>query len=205
MRILCLLPCFGCPEAPQSSTCPCPETPSAWTETVVVPPVFPAGMVVASAGVVPPDGWLICAGQEVLKADFPELYAAIGDSFGAGSDPSFFRLPDLRGRVIAGPDAQGGMAADRLTEPGGMNGTEVGSTGGEQTVSLTSDQLPPHTHSVFVAGYPQGTSGGGSNISLPTSEAYHQYLEVTTPTGENAPVSVIQPTLVLSYFVSTGR
>lgn len=40
--------------------------------------------------------WLYPHGQLVARADFPELFNAIGNTYGGGRDT--FRLPDLRGR-----------------------------------------------------------------------------------------------------------
>ncbi len=48
------------------------------------------------------EGYLLCDGQAVSRADYPALFAAIGESFGAGDGESSFNLPDLRGRTLWG-------------------------------------------------------------------------------------------------------
>lgn len=49
-------------------------------------------------------GWLECDGQKLRQSDFPELYGAIGDSWGTAKDGDF-RLPDLRRALLRGvPD-----------------------------------------------------------------------------------------------------
>ncbi|RYZ91860.1 MAG: hypothetical protein EOP06_05970 [Proteobacteria bacterium] len=75
---------------------------------------------------------------------------------GASADADFdlgkrLPLPDLRGRVIAGKDDMGGSApAERLTNVGEGNsniaGTKLGSSGGADRLTLTREQLAPHTH-----------------------------------------------------------
>ncbi len=46
-------------------------------------------------------GWLVCAGQSVSQKDYPELYAAVGSSWG-GAPEGTFRLPDFRGHFRPG-------------------------------------------------------------------------------------------------------
>ncbi len=60
-------------------------------------------------------GWLVCAGQSVPRKDYPELYAAVGSSWGGAPEDSF-RLPDLRGHFRTGrlTPAQARVHADLL-------------------------------------------------------------------------------------------
>lgn len=60
-----------------------------------------------------PAGTLECDGSEVLKAVYPALWAAIGDTWGDASDGDHFVLPDLRGRVFRGWDHGAGRDPDR--------------------------------------------------------------------------------------------
>ena len=64
----------------------------------------PAGLISAFAGITPPSGWLLCDGSELLIADYPDLYACIGDLYGTASDADHFVLPDYRGRSPFGAD-----------------------------------------------------------------------------------------------------
>lgn len=63
---------------------------------------MPIGTIVPFGGSTVPDGYEMCDGSEVLKTDYPDLYAVIGDSFGTASDNTKFVLPDLRGEFIRG-------------------------------------------------------------------------------------------------------
>ena len=85
--------------------------------------ILPSGVVVPYAGATAPSGWLLCSGQIVNVATYPNLFAVIGASFG-GNGISTFALPDMRGRVAAGIDA----GAGRLT----VWGSGMGVAGGIQ-------------------------------------------------------------------------
>jgi microcystin-dependent protein len=107
------------------------------------------GTVLDFAGTTAPNGWLMCFGQAVNVADYPNLYAAIGTTYNTGGESAgTFRLPDARGRATIGKDDMGGAAAGRITAAGGhgITGTTLGSAGGAQTHTLTTAQMPAHTH-----------------------------------------------------------
>ena len=79
--------------------------------------------------------------------------AAVSGGRGANADSDWsanktIALPDLRGRVTAGKDNMGGTTASRLTSAGsGITGTTLGVAGGTETHTLTSAQMPNHSHS----------------------------------------------------------
>ncbi len=58
-----------------------------------------------------PRGWLLCDGRALESAVYPELYAAIADTWGAGSKEAGkaadFNLPDLRGMFLTGAESDG--------------------------------------------------------------------------------------------------
>lgn len=50
-----------------------------------------------------PDKYLLCNGQEIAQADYPELYAVIGSLPVCQSDTAgMFKVPDLQGRFLQG-------------------------------------------------------------------------------------------------------
>jgi microcystin-dependent protein len=76
-------------------------------------------------------------------------HTAIHAPHGCANDLSTFNVPDLRGRVTVGYDSMGGTSADRLTGlSGGVNGDVMGAAGGAQTHTLTSADVPAHTHAI---------------------------------------------------------
>lgn len=101
---------------------------------------FITGEVRAFGGQTAPPGWVICNGQTLSKNLYTNLFNAIGYTYG-GSENNF-QVPDLRGRSVVG--------AGQLT--GGSN-YPLGSQGGQETVKLTSSQIPSHAHSVNDPGH----------------------------------------------------
>lgn len=61
----------------------------------------PSGIVSPYAGSSAPSGWLLCDGSSKLRADYPDLFAVIGTTFGS-VDGTHFTLPDLRSRFPVG-------------------------------------------------------------------------------------------------------
>jgi microcystin-dependent protein len=71
-----------------------------------------AGELRLFAGEYVPKDWLGCTGQELSITAYPELAGALGDTYGQPG-PDRFRLPDLRGRAVAGSgQAPGGSTYD---------------------------------------------------------------------------------------------
>lgn len=128
----------------------------------------PVGSVMDFAGASAPAGWLLCAGQSVNRADYPDLFTAIGVAYGSASGATF-NLPDCRGRVSAGVDSNVGGLANRLTSTTMTpNGTTLGAIGGAQSVALTTAQLAAHTHTGSTASAGAHThdvsAGGVENV-----------------------------------------
>lgn len=138
-----------------------------------------------------PSGWLECYGQAVSRTTYAALYAAIGDSYGAGNGSTTFNLPDCRGRVIAGWDMMGGVSADRLTNPastiGGIDGDTFAAAGGEEAHVQTVSQLAAHNHGSVIKPGSSTASIGGSNSGVSGT---------TDTKGNSAAFNVVQPTII---------
>lgn len=91
-----------------------------------------------------PNGWALCNGQLLPINQNQALFSLLGTTFG-GDGRVNFGLPDLRSKV---PIHTGG-------------GFTLGQTGGEQSHTVTTAELPTHTHAL------QATSSNGSAI-IPT-------------------------------------
>lgn len=60
----------------------------------------PTGTVLAFAGPTAPDGFLLCDGTSYPVADYPALYAVIGNVY--GGDETAFNVPDYREVALVG-------------------------------------------------------------------------------------------------------
>lgn len=126
--------------------------------------------------------------------------------YGLGDGSTTFGIPDLRGRVAAGADAMGGMAASRLTNNSyGTQGTygNTGQSGGEQSHTQVTNELVSHLHGGMGNGGSFLGSGGGTGANLSTGGG--SYVEVfnTASTGGGSAMNVVQPTLVMNYIIKT--
>lgn len=113
------------------------------------------GVVKMWAGNTAPNNYLLCNGQSVAVADFPALYAVIGNSYGGNS--TFFNLPDFRGRVAIGAG-----------EGTGLTAKSIGEVGGAESVVLTEGQLPTHKHTL-------NGLDGGTDSHTPLGNFLPQY------------------------------
>jgi len=186
--------------------------------------LVPTGTVAPYAGTAEPTGWLFCRGQEVLRSSYTTLSDLITTTYGAytngsgGVGTSHFRLPDLRGRVVAGQDDMGGTSANRLTGlSGGVDGDVLGAAGGAETHALTEAQLAAHRHFVAAAvstsvGSPtlsntqqvaqtNNTGGNGTyNLHGTSTDAT---VGRSSSTGNGDAHNNVQPTIILNYIIKT--
>lgn len=148
------------------------------------------GTVLPFAGATAPNGWLLCYGQAVNRSDYPNLFAAIGTTFGAGDGSTTFNLPDLRGRVPAGKDNMGGTPANRLTTAGsGVDGPTLGAAGGSQAHTLTTAQMPAHAHTATDAGHSHGVTDPTHAHTVYDPGHSHTYDRITASQPNGSGVS----------------
>jgi microcystin-dependent protein len=110
-----------------------------------------------------PSGWAFCQGQLLAISQNTALFALLGTFYG-GNGTTNFALPDLRGRV--------GLKYG--TDPSG-NIYSIGEIGGEETITLTGQQMPIHTHTFSGSGV-VGTRGRPADGSaMGTTSAGHAF------------------------------
>lgn len=159
----------------------------------------PTGSVIFFASSTAPTGYLLAYGQAVSRTTYSDLFNTIGTTFGVGDGSTTFNLPDCRGRVIAGEDDMGGASANRLTDQsGGLNGDTLGDTGGSETHTLTSGEMPSHTHSI--SGANSGTSG---TARVRTTNAAEDNTITTASTGSGGAHNNVQPTIIMGCIIKT--
>lgn len=160
--------------------------------------LLPTGSILPYAGSSAPTGFLLCYGQEISRTTYGDLFTAIGTTYGVGDGSSTFALPDLRGRVIAGKDDMGGSSANRLTDQsGGVDGDVLGDTGGSETHTLITSEMPAHTHQMT------NSSGGSVNGSNPGTFNTPGGTFNTGSTGGDGAHNNVQPTIILNYIIKT--
>lgn len=90
----------------------------------------PVGTIEMYGGATLPDGYLWATGADVSRTTYAALFAAYGTLHGAGDGSTTFGLPDLSDRFVMGDSGS----------------TTIGDTGGAATVTLSTAQIPSHTH-----------------------------------------------------------
>lgn len=88
------------------------------------------------AGNFAPRSWALCDGQLLAVSQNDALFSLLGTTYG-GDGRSTFGLPDLRGRIPVHAGTGPGLSNRRLGE---KSGTE--------TVTVTTNELPTHTHAL---------------------------------------------------------
>ena len=146
------------------------------------------------AGSFAPAGWAFCDGRLLPISGNETLFQLIGVVYG-GDGQSTFALPDLRGRL---PMHQGG-------------GVAMGQKDGVESVTLTVQQLPAHTHPMLGSSA-NGAQASPQNAVLASSTVVTLYAPETptvsmaptavNPVGGSQPHSNMQPFLCVSFIIS---
>ncbi|WP_325436274.1 phage tail-collar fiber domain-containing protein [Pseudomonas nitroreducens] len=112
------------------------------------------GQISAFARSTAPAGWFKANGAAVSRTAFPELFAAIGTTFGAGDGSTTFNLPDLRGEFLRGWDDGRGVDAGRAfaTVQGGQNASHNHSATATANASASATNAGYHRHNVWTGG-----------------------------------------------------
>lgn len=153
------------------------------------------------AGNFPPSGWMFCWGQLVPISENETLFNLIGTTYG-GDGQETFALPNLAGRLPVHMGQGPGLPSTRV----------IGETGGVEQVTLTTQQIPNHTHA-FIGSTANGNSPGPSGNILASSTVVTPYNGLETPTSPMAATSIsstggsqphenTQPFLCISFIIS---
>jgi microcystin-dependent protein len=116
----------------------------------------------------PPRGWALCNGTTLPIQQYTALFSLIGTTYG-GNGVNDFKLPNLQGCV-----------------PLGMgNGYTLGQTNGEAMHTLTTAEMPQHTHIMAAT----ATTGAANTPPGPTT-----YLAQGQAAATNSPAVNIYST-----------
>jgi microcystin-dependent protein len=131
-----------------------------------------------------PSGWASCDGKALLRSEYPQLFSIIGINYGAGDGTNSFNLPDLRGRTIITSGQGNGLS---YYKPGLM--------GGEESHTLSVDEMPAHQHQQGGEAL-HNSYGGGSQIGYRTYPGGDQpdfVSQFTSVTGGSRPHNNLPP------------
>lgn len=141
-------------------------------------------------------GWLKCDGRSVSRTTYALLFAVIGTSFGS-ADGNSFNLPDSRGRVL-GTIGQGS----------GLTNRTLGASTGEENHTLTTSEMPAHTHTSNATGGTLGlatsdgnnTAGGGLDYTAGELNLFASPTALNiNSAGDGGAHNNMQPTLFIAH------
>lgn len=146
-----------------------------------------------------PKNWAFCDGRLLSIAQNTALFSILGTTYG-GDGRTTFALPDLRGRA---PIHSG--------TGNGLSSIDLGQMSGSSTVTLTTQNIPSHSH-LINGTTTDGTSGNPTgNIPANTKLLDKEYsnaapntlmnTSMIQPTGQNTPVNNMQPYTAVNYVI----
>lgn len=144
----------------------------------------PIGAIQAFGGETAPEGWLICDGSAISREDYIDLFTAIGTTYGDGDGNTTFNIPDFSGRTAIG------MSATYI----------LGDADGEETHTLTVDEMPSHSHTNLY----HTSSGTGWGYNYQNIGQRSQPTESSGGignTGGNQSHNNMQPYIVINYII----
>ncbi|SHF97911.1 phage tail protein [Flavobacterium aquidurense] len=158
------------------------------------------------AGSYAPVNWAFCNGQILAVQSNTPLFAIIGTTYG-GNGSTTFALPNLGGRTVIGRGQGVGLSDYDLGQISGTNG-----------ITLTSLELPSHTHvssaSISIPAYSDAgdldTPAGNTLAAKPnmySSAPGEDDMKPTAfgvtvgPIGSGQQITITQPTLGMNYMI----
>jgi len=150
------------------------------------------------AGNFAPSGWMFCSGQTLAISEYETLFVLIGTTYG-GDGQETFALPDLQSRV---PIHQG--------QGIGLSNYTLAQTGGVESVTLTTNQIPAHNHIPVGSNTAAGDNPNNSYwANSATAKAYaaappgvQMNAATLASTGGSQPHDNMIPFLCVSYIIS---
>lgn len=153
------------------------------------------GNITVFAGNFAPVSWMFCQGQLLSIPQNTALFSIIGTTYG-GDGIENFALPDFRSRVAVGIGQAPGMASYQL-----------GELGGQESIVLSIDNLPPHTHPLpekpepVIAGNPYAAPIPGN---LPNPEANVPAITTNINTYNTEGTGSMAATTVITNTIANG-
>jgi len=155
------------------------------------------------AGNFNPNGWMLCNGQLLPIPEYETLFALIGTTYG-GDGQETFALPNLQGRLPLHVGTNGGQSF------------QLGEAAGSETVTLTTQQIPIHNHTLNATdGGPQALPTGANPAvanspqqvgtmvyGAPAGGATTLHPNTLQISGGSQPHDNMQPYLCINFIIS---
>jgi microcystin-dependent protein len=151
------------------------------------------------AGNFAPAGWMFCEGQTLPISENETLFNLIGTTYG-GDGQETFQLPNLQSRV----PIHMGQGPDGTTY-------QLAEAAGTESVTLTTQQIPSHTHPLIGSTNTANAQATTSNVTA-KSTAVDLYIntvpgdplsnQAITPAGGSQPHENCQPFLCINFIIS---
>ncbi len=145
----------------------------------------PTGTILPYAGTTAPTGFVLCQGQAISRTTYAKLFTICGTTYGIGNGTTTFNVPDMRGRVPVGCDAN----------------FALGSKGGSQTQTLSISNIKPFNLNLNIYPAEGGSRPGG--ISGYTNNGINNNQYSTAVAGSGTPISMMQPYMATNYIIKT--
>ena len=120
-------------------------------------PELPAGTSIGGYWASVPAGYVQENGAAISRTTYPDLFSAIGVTYGAGDGSTTFNVPNSQGR--AGVNIS---ASDTEFDA-------LGEMPGSKTETLTLAQIPSHTHLMYI-GQPDDLNFTGAGTQIPPGD-----------------------------------
>lgn len=169
-----------------------------------------------------PPRYIFAYGQAISRTTYSALFARFGVTYGSGDGSTTFNVPDKRDRASYGKGNMGGVSAGRITGlAGGWSGDVLGTSGGQQSVTLTLAQIAPHSHTgstdaqgLHTHQYSAGdatagstgpiTLSGGPSVKTTDASGLHTHTVSTDVQGGGQLHNNLPPGIVCNYIIYTG-
>ena len=148
-----------------------------------------------------PRGWAWCDGQLLPLSQNTALFSLLGTTYG-GNGKSNFALPDLQGRAPMHPGQGPGLSLH-----------DLGETGGSETVTLLTSEMPAHSHIIqdhdldlaeLNAPAPNRVLGQSANGAIYGAAAnlVNMNFQALPPAGGDQPHNNLQPYLTFYFCIA---
>ena len=146
-----------------------------------------------------PAGWAFCNGALMPISENDALFTLIGTTYG-GDGQSTFALPNLQSRI----PMHAGTGASGINHP-------LSEMAGAEEVTLTTQQIPAHSHPAIASGDTGGSTSPNGNVVganptvllfRPGSATSPLHATAVSVVGGSQPHTNIQPYLAITFIIS---